>query len=190
MRRLSYALCSAFVVLTVTALPALAKCAQEPIGVALKGSDSVWWATVTDAEPTKDHASQWRFTVEIVESLKGSGADGDKGVVFFSTCAPASPEPDRHAAKGYVDETMLFWGKDSDGTLVNPSVELTPELEQDALHERASSILGTDEPVEAAVIYDENWLSLSVVLALGFGVLLLVVGTLIAIVLRKRSRPA
>jgi hypothetical protein len=192
-RRFAIALCTGSVAVTwMMTIPAHAFYFQEPFDRVIRGSDSVWWATVSEAEVSKGHdPGYWTLSVDIIDGLKGPGTDGGTGTVFRSECGMyMSQEAKQQAAGEFVGQTMLFMGEQHAGGLVAYPELLKPNLTPPEQYRRALSGLGRTTP-DVVVDSEDGGSAVSLirVWAIGFGALLLIAGS-VAVIAARRSKGA
>ena len=110
MRRIGWATTLGLVIAVVLAQPAAARCSVESIDRLVKGSDDVWWGTVTQATAAPAGGpGTWELTVRLDQVLKGEGAPGDTYTVYKSSCGPyISPQGAEEAAPSFIGQRLLF----------------------------------------------------------------------------------
>lgn len=191
MRRLMIALCASLTLTVLAAVPAQAFCAQEPFKRAMRQADSVWWATVIDAQVSSGAApGYWTLQVRIDDSLKGPASDGATGTVFLSTCGPfMSQAVLKRAAAGFVGDQMFLCGRNANGALATSGILLTPNMTpEEQYHQAVEQIIGVDDPQVTVSLGSDDGTSLPWVLVIGLGVFLVIVAAFVFMT-KRSGRP-
>jgi hypothetical protein len=161
-------------------------CIVQPLHHVVETSDTVWWATVTDAAAALQRSpGTWMLTVRLDDVLKGDGAPGGTATVFISSCRPViAPAGAEQAASTFVGVQRLLFVNHDRGTAIAYSEIVKPQRTQQQEYAAALDDLGLrrDVPALTSSPPDRNW-----PLFAGAGVIVLAGAGLLYRVVRKKA---